>query len=342
MTKTKAIWLGIGYVLIFALFFGSYWYSKELEPLAPGPLTYERVSRRSSLDAVLRTLQQKGYIRSANGLAFLARIQNRSRLVAEGTYQFRAGMTANEIFAALEKPVRQMVRLPETNWAQRNANLLEKAGVCSSKDYMKQVRNPQEFQDKVPFPLPKTSLEGYLYPDTYDLPPKMGAEAVILRQLKNFEKRVWNGLGQPRDLDTVLRKASLVELEVARDEERAVVAGVIENRLATGMRLQIDASINYGIQKWRPLKRREYQDIKSPYNLYLVDGLPPTPICNPTVKSIQAVLKPAKHNYLYYVAMPSGESRFAASIEEHDANFKARKAAQRALKASQSSERDAS
>jgi UPF0755 protein len=128
-----------------------------------------------------------------------------------------------------------------------------------------------------------------------------------------------------QNLDRLLKVASLVQLEVARDEERAVVAGVIENRLSRGMRLQIDASINYGLQVWRPLLRREYQSVDSPYNLYRVDGLPPTPICSPSLASIAAARQPARHSYLYYVAMPDGETKFASNLDDHEANFRERK-----------------
>jgi UPF0755 protein len=306
------------------------YFNAELAPVAPGKSKRLRLPAQP-LDQALKTLEKEGILRNASITFLQAQILRRSRPIAEGTYEVKPGMTANEVIDALRSPMRQMVRLPETNWARRTANLLEKAEVCTAAEYLELVRQPKRFKETVSFPVPEDTLEGYLYPDTYDLPPLLGAEGVILRQLRNFERRVWRDLDQPRNLDDVITKASLVEMEVARDEERPIVAGVIENRLRKGMRLQIDASINYGIQKWRPLLRSEYKSIDSPYNLYRVNGLPPTPICSPTVESIRAVLNPARHPYLYYVAMPSGESRFAADIKGHNQNFAARKAALRAL-----------
>jgi UPF0755 protein len=114
----------------------------------------------------------------------------------------------------------------------------------------------------------------------------------------------------------------MVELEVAKDEERPIVAGVIENRLKRKMPLQIDATLLYGIGKWRRLTFKDYKEIKSPYNTYTHQGLPPGPICSPTVKSIEAALHPATHNYLYYVAMPEGYHLFAETYKEHLANIK--------------------
>jgi UPF0755 protein len=188
----------------------------------------------------------------------------------------------------------------------------------------------------VSFPLPKESLEGYLYPDTYDFPPLLGAKAVIIRQLKNFEKKVWEGLNKPKNLHEAIIHGSLVELEAGRDDERPIIAGVIENRLEKGMRLQIDASLLYGIQKWRRLTFADYRNIPGPYNLYRVDGLPPGPICSPTVISIKAALNPAKHDHLYYVALPTGNSLFAPTYEEHKRNIEKRKKAIRELKENQS------
>jgi UPF0755 protein len=189
------------------------------------------------------------------------------------------------------------------------------------------VAKPEEFKEDVSFPLPKGSLEGYLYPDTYDLPPLMTPREVIDRQLTNFQKRVWEGFNKPKNLHRAIIIASMVEMEVARDDERPMVAGVIENRLAKNMALQIDAAINYGIQKWRPLTYADYRNVDSPYNLYRTKGLPPGPICSPTTKSIKAALNPAKHKFLYYVALPSGRSLFAETYDQHLKNVARRRAA---------------
>jgi UPF0755 protein len=91
--------------------------------------------------------------------------------------------------------------------------------------------------------------------------------------------------------------------------------------------LQIDAAICYALGKWRPLTTKDYKDVDSPYNLYLHDGLPPGPICSPSLKSIEGALKPAEHKYLFYVALPQGNHLFSATYNEHLANIRKRKAA---------------
>ena len=272
-------------------------------------------------------LKEKEIIRSVEAFTVYHKVTRQPQLYLEGTYALSPSMTFGEICDALKKPIRQMVRMPETNWARRSANLLEQAEVATAEEYLAEWENPQKYQSEVSFPLPeKGTLEGYLFPDTYDFPPQFGAENTVRKQLKAFENKVMPHVKNPKTLYRTLIIASLVELEVAKDEERPMVAGVIENRLLRKMPLQIDAAINYGIQKWRPLS---YDDLKKdgPYNTYRNLGLPPTPICSPSLKSIQAALNPARHSYLYYVAMPEKYHLFSSTFDEHRKNIAKRKAA---------------
>ncbi|CAN5458759.1 endolytic transglycosylase MltG [soil metagenome] len=306
---------------------GYVWIHQGLEPLKPGPSGFVRWNTPSRLGSIVAQLKVKGIIRNGDALRLYAFYKRVPSNVTSGTYEFHPGMTADEVLSELQKPIRQMVRIPETNWAQRTANLLEKKGVVVASEYMALVKKPAEFKSSVSFPLPADSLEGYLYPDTYDFPPLLGAHGVIERQLQAFDKKIWKGLGEPKDLDRLITEASLVELESGRDEDRPKIAGVIENRLQQKMRLQIDASLLYGIQKWRRLTFADYKNIDSPYNLYKVDGLPPGPICSPSLKSIEAALKPAKHDSVFYVALPTGETLFSKTYADHLKNIEKRKKA---------------
>lgn len=333
MAKKSIKW-AVGLVILAAVG-GSYlWMRQGTAPTASGAPFYVRYERPASLPLVLVDLRQKGVVRDPAAYRVYALITRRPMQVGTGTYQLHPGMTVEEVLDELHKPVKQKVRIPETNWGRRTANLLEQRyDVCKADDYLALMKDPGQFSGTVSFPLPKTSLEGYLYPDTYDLPPLLGAKAVITRQLRAFEDKVWTPL-KPTDLERTIVVASLVELESGRDEERPMIAGVIENRLARKMRLQIDASLLYGIQKWRRLTFADYKNLDTPYNTYTHDGLPPGPICSPSLLSIEAAMHPAKHNYLYYVASPVG-TLFAATYPEHLKNIKKAKAlrnAQRALK----------
>lgn len=292
---------------------------KGVEPLPAGDPFYVRYESSSKLSVVADQLVGK-IVRQPNAFLIYARYRKQQQPVGSGTYQLRPGMTADELLAALRKPIQQMVRIPETNFSYRTANLLQQKEVTSAEDYLEAVGTPSTFSKEVSFPLPKSSLEGFLFPDTYDLPPLLGAEAVVKRQLQAFEKKVLPLLPNEKTRMRTLIIASMVELEAGVDDERPVIAGVIENRLRKKMRLQIDATVLYGMREWRRMYNKDYKH-DSPYNTYRIDGLPPGPICSPSVASVKAALKPATHEWLYYVALPNRRHLFAKTYEDHLKNI---------------------
>ncbi|AEB07108.1 aminodeoxychorismate lyase [Coriobacterium glomerans PW2] len=174
------------------------------------------------------------------------------------------------------------------------------------------------------------SLEGYLYPKTYSFTEKPTADQIIRALLDQFKAETAdldldkgaNGL----DARQIVTMASLVERETAEDTERPKVASVIYNRLAKPMRLKIDAAIVYARGGGNQAVSSEDLGIESPYNLYKHDGLPPGPICSPSISSIRAALRPAKTDYLYYVLsswgakthrFTSDDSEFAQFAQEY-------------------------
>ncbi|MHB8636953.1 MAG: endolytic transglycosylase MltG [Fimbriimonadaceae bacterium] len=313
-------------VLVLAL--GGLWLNRATQPVdSKATPFYVRFGRARPLSAVLADLDRQGVIRSYRAARILAVLTRMRTRLPVGTYLVGAGMSTGQVLHALAFPVHQMIRLPEHFWAARAARVLEKHQVCDAADYVQAVHDPGHFAADLPFPVHGSSLEGYLFPDTYDLPPLIGGAAVVERQLKAFDRKVYAPLGRPKDIQRIVTEASLIELEVARDDERPLVASVIENRLRKHMMLQIDASVNYGLGVWRPLKFSDYRNTKGPYNLYRHLGLPPGPICSPSLKSIEAAMHPGKTDYLYYVALPNGHSLFAKTFAEHQINIAKRKAA---------------
>ena len=286
-----------------------------------------RYSKQKPFNLVAKDLQRRGVVRDARVFEYYARWKHELKPVPEGTYRFNPGMTVDEVITALHSRLKQMVRIPETNFSYRTANLLQKRGVLIGKEYKQLIKDPAAFADDVDFPLPKTSLEGYLYPDTYDLPPLIGAHDTIVRQLQAFEEKVYPLLKDVKDPNKVLTIASMVEMEAAKDKDRPLIAGVIVNRLKLNMPLQIDATILYALQQWRRLTYADLKDTNSAYNTYLHKGLPPGPICSPSLKSVEAALHPAVHDYLYYVALPTGYHLFAHTFAQHSANIAKRRAA---------------
>ncbi|MCC7436027.1 MAG: endolytic transglycosylase MltG [Methanoregulaceae archaeon] len=310
----NVILIGLGLVLGCAI--GAVMFVKNgIEPLAPGEPYYVRYDSTTKLSQIADELAGK-VVRHPNAFLIYARYRKNTLPVSMGTYQIRSGMTADELLAALRKPIQQMVRIPETNFSFRTARLLEQKEVTTEQEYLEWMKKPEEFAQEVDFPLPDGNLEGFLFPDTYDLPPLLGAKAVIRRQLQAFEKKILPLLPNEKTRMRTLIIASMVELEAGVDDERAVIAGVIENRVSKKMRLQIDATVLYGMREWRRLFNKDYRH-DSPYNTYRIDGLPPGPICSPSVASVKAALKPAKHEWLYYVALPNRRHLFAKTYEDH-------------------------
>jgi UPF0755 protein len=302
---------------------GGIWAKTLIDPLPKGPAQIFIFAKPRGLSAVLSEFEQKGIIKSAFAAKALGVLSGSKKKVDPGVYRVSPGMSPSEVLSALRNPIKQLVRLPEERWVARIGKLLEEKQVSKATDYVDLTNHPEKFQDSG-IPFFSDSLEGFLYPDTYNFAPGVGADYVVRRQLMNFSKKT-AGLGLTKEnMRRTIIIASLLELEASDTNEKKMIAGVIENRLIHGMRLQIDATINYALQLWRPLTYADYSNVKSPYNTYLHKGLPPGPICSPTAKSIEAALHPIKHKFVYYITMPDGVTRFTATYPEHLVNVKLR------------------
>lgn len=327
--------LVIGIVLVAVGFFAYSSFQGRVAPMPAGDPLYVRYESGTTLDAALNDLQAKGVVRDVEAAKLKIRLDNLPSSLAVGTFEVKPGMTVEQVMTALQEPVVRMVRIPEGWWIKRAAERLEKEGVCPAADYIAYANNPAEFKDDVSFPLPEGSLEGYLYPDTYDLPPLLPVRDIIVKQLKAFESKVYQKVENPEELPDAIIKASIIELEAGVDEERAKIAGVIENRIRDDWRLEMDASVLYALQEWKVLGPGEVRKVKSPYNTYLNAGLPPGPIGSPSAKSIFAALEPQSHNLYFYVARPDRTHLFATTYDEHRANINKARAEWRAKEAAE-------
>jgi UPF0755 protein len=185
-----------------------------------------------------------------------------------------------------------------------------------------QLKNPQFDVDA--FLSLTEGKEGYLFPETYFVPPDFTAEELVAFIEKTYQEKVvplkTQFEARGRTEKEVLTLASLLERETNSEESMKVVAGILENRMEIGMALQVDASLEYILEK--PLKELTPEDLKidSPYNTYSHNGLPPTPIGNPGLRAIEAILNPTKSSYFYYITDEQGEFHYAKTFEEHKLN----------------------
>lgn len=212
---------------------------------------------------------------------------------------------------------------------------LEKQGLFSKTDFLKVLDSYDSSQYPLTKRPDKTSLEGYLFPDTYRISKTATPEDVISKMLANFSNRM-ESIGVT-DADTksngltlheIITLASIIEKEsggqgttsgnLSLQDERDLVASVFYNRLEIGQALESDATINYVTGKDTPAASAADLEVNSAYNTYKYPGLPPGPICNPSLGSLKAALKPAQSDYFYFLhKQPSGEVEFSKTFEEH-------------------------
>ncbi|PIZ69343.1 MAG: endolytic transglycosylase MltG [Candidatus Portnoybacteria bacterium CG_4_10_14_0_2_um_filter_43_36] len=170
-----------------------------------------------------------------------------------------------------------------------------------------------------------SNLEGYLFPDTYQFEKDAGLDEIIGKMTDNFDQKVDQDLrdeiaAQGKTLKEIVALASIIEKEVSNDGDRQIVSGIFWQRLKDNYPLQSCATIAYilGIDKWR--YSIDDTKIDSPYNTYQNTGLPPGPICNPGLKSIEAAIYPQKTDYYFFLSKPDGETVFSKTLEEHNLN----------------------
>lgn len=280
------------------------------------------------------------------------RVTGLANRLEAGTFILNPAMTMVEIVEVLQhaEATSVTITIPEGWRLEQQAEYLAEAEIFDDPAEAEAYRNQALVGDLTgidpslyPFLQERpagSSLEGYLFPDTYEL-PAIGTTAaeVLTRQLDVFaarvlpvyERAVASGT-TTLDLYTVLTVASIVEREAVIPEERPDIAGVYLNRVAQGIRLEADPTVQYAMgyqeatgQWWKtPVFLEEYSGVISPYNTYLNEGLPPGPIASPGLSSIEAVLNPGQHDYIYFVATPDGTGAhiFATTFEEHAENVR--------------------
>jgi len=235
-----------------------------------------------------------------------------------GEYNLSPSMNMLQILDKLVKGevIVYKITIPEGYTSSQIAELLEKNEIAEKEAFLKLVKD----SEKTP--------EGYLFPDTYEVPKKYGAEKMASIMLANFNQvALVNKFTDKAEeigfsLDEIIILASIIEKEAKFTEEKSKVSSVFHNRLKTGMKLQSCATIQYILEE--PKEKLDENDLKieSHYNTYLYKGLPPEAICNPGLDSIIAALEPAEEDYLYFVLGENGRHIFSKTYQEHLMNKK--------------------
>jgi UPF0755 protein len=265
---------------------------------------------------------------------YLVRYEGVDAQLEAGEYELRPNMTMGEIIDTLQHGrLRDVtVTLPEGKRAEEVAIILEEAEVVDGEALLGLVRIGSvgwDFLSDRPTDAPST-LEGFLFPETYRIPVDYDAEQIVDLMLSTFDERFSPEMRQAaasKDMTVheVITLASIVEREAVVAEERSIIASVYLNRLEQGMYLQSDPTVQYALgyqqdtgQWWKiPMSLEEDVLVDSPYNTYMYPGLPPGPICSPGLASIEAVLEPAETTYLFFFSKFDGSHAFAETYEEH-------------------------
>ncbi len=273
-------------------------------------------------------LRKNDVIRNRVAFALFSDWHFRRQLQA-GEYEVDHPMNSREVFWKIARGqiFVHVVTVPE-GWTMYDiAAEVDRQGICPREEFLAAAHDTSLISDLSPHAM---SLEGFLFPSTYEFTRHTTCEQMVKRMVQNF-RAVWEALSEPAQTTypggltfaQVVTLASLVERETPNPEERPLVAGVFYNRLDRGYPLQCDPTVQYALKmEGRTVRDVRPEDLRvdSPYNTYRHRGLPPGPIANPGEASLRAALAPTQTDYLYFVANDQGGHFFARTLAEHDRN----------------------
>lgn len=298
----------------------------DVEPGQPVTIEIPPGSSGQDIGAILAA---QGVVRSALEFEVAVRNVDAAQRLQAGTYDLTTLMDPAEVVAVLVSgPAPEVYRVTVIEGLRVNEilNSLAEQTPHEYQEYQEALLDGSVSTSLVDMPdEPElTDWEGLLFPDTYEFAASAAPEDILQRLASTMEQRVdsidwsaWEDLGYTRYQGIIL--ASLVETEVLLDEERPIVSSVIHNRLDAGMKLDIDATVLYAVGS-RDIADFD-REVDSPYNTYVVNGLPPTPIAAPGRSSLEAAASPDETGFFFYVLSDlDGHHAFAATIEEHNAN----------------------
>lgn len=315
-------------------------YMEEYEGTAStvGKDVIVEIPQGASAKEIATILKKKGLIDYPS--AFTRRLQKseyRGKLKS-GTFTLNTGMNTLEMMEAMspvideELPIATLV-VPEGFSVEMIARRCENKGICTEREFLNAVEavTVEDFPYLADVPADaniKYKLQGYLFPATYDIYESTTPESLVKWMLDTFNNYYTADLKMRAEVlgytsFDVVNRASIIEREAKIDEERPIIAGVINNRLAEGMQLQMCPTVLYPITEGMYDQDKVYYkdlDIESAYNTYRNSGLPVGPICNPGIACINAVLYPADTTYLYYHVSEANpdEHVFTETFEEHN------------------------
>jgi UPF0755 protein len=279
------------------------------------------VPKGAGLVAVAQELKQAGLIRSSLHLRLVARLHGFDHMMQTGDYRISDSMLPTQILGKMANGQSDACKftLPEGYSMYQAAVLMQKQGVFDQHQFLAACKDPVLLHE---LGIEAKTAEGYLFPGTYQVGFHMDEQGMVTEMVREFRRRT-DGLKALLDasglsLGQVVTMASMIEREAVSSEEKPLIASVFLNRLRIGMPLQSDPTAIYGVRIFGGTVTKQDLQRNSPYNTYRIKGLPVGPIGNPGLEALQAVLLPAKTDYLYFVARKNGTHQFSRTLAEHN------------------------
>ncbi len=310
----------IGPVIAFVIF------GLCFSPLTPKHPVSLSIPPGSSFSSVAEKLRDEGVVRNALALKLLARWNGQAGKIQAGDYRFSDPATPEEVLNRLTAGDVEKVSLtiPE---GFTLAQIIERISEKGFGDHDKLMHLAYDRDFIKSLKIDATSLEGYLFPETYLFAPGIGEEALLRMMVAQFRSHLDPQLQKKaQTLGLTLHQwvtlASIIEKETGIVEEMPLISSVFHNRLKRRIPLQTDPTVIYGIKNFDGNLTRKHLETPSPYNTYLNRGLPPGPIASPGLAALKAAVNPAQTKYLYFVATGDGGHRFSKTLKEHNAAVK--------------------
>lgn len=317
---------GVIMLIIAAVIFWLLWGSARIQRTGEFTIEPGQTARK-----IGERLEQQGYITRLLPWHYYSRLGNAGAKIEAGTYQLTDGERLAAVldrFTSGDATTDELtVTYPEGFTLEQIAERTAAKKIGSKEEFLK-AAVPSNYADTYPYLATLSAnrtLEGYLFPDTYKVFVDDKPDDVIRRLLGNFDHKLTPEVREQmsaskRTVDQIIIMASIIEREVIHDQDMALVAGVLWKRFDDGLGLDADATIRYALKKWDG--RLTVQDLQtdSPYNTRKYRGLPPGPISNPGRRAIMAAIKPEASPYYYYLSTPDGQTIFAKTNDEHNAN----------------------
>jgi len=321
--RNKVFLLLSGILLLLSIFVLSWFLFVPFSKTASTKVIF--IKKGTHLRKVSEVLEQEGIIKNRHFFVFLTTILGKKSRIKAGEYEFHTPMLPLDVLSVLAKGQvkRHLVTIPEGFTLFQIAQLLENLNLVEKKGFLQKTSSPAFINALGLSQLAGPTLEGYLFPDTYHLLKEMDPEEVIQMMVHQFRKVFgpdfahWASESAISEREVVIL-ASIIEKETSLSEEKPLISAVFHNRLRKKIPLQSDPTVIYGIKNFNGNLTKEDLMRPTPYNTYLLAGLPPTPICNPGRDSLLAAVRPAPVSYLYFVSKNDGSHYFSSDIEEHN------------------------